>query len=315
MFNQTTKTLKIFLFSLFFILCFSFCSSVFAAKIFFDSEIKYPKLDEVFQIDVYLNTQNQEINGLEGKIIFSKDKLNLQEIKVVDSAVNLWFDQPHLNIHQDYQEVMFGGIIPGSYNEERGLILSLIFRAIDNGEVALSFKDLKGSLGDGSGTEIEITSLPLSLFISSGGLNIIEKKPEIIDNIPPEEFYPTISQSQDIFDNQWFVVFSTEDKQSGIDHYEIAEKRDNEVLNYIDDLNWRIAVNPQILNDQKLKSYVYIKAVDKAGNRRIIPLYPINSWFWYEKPIIWVIIIIIISLVVILIKILCQKRLKLRNNI
>ena len=111
------------------------------------------------------------------------------------------------------------------------------------------------------------------------------------------------------------MVFSTEDKQSGIDHYEIAEKRDNEVLNYIDDLNWRIAVNPQILNDQKLKSYVYIKAVDKAGNRRIIPLYPINSWFWYEKPIIWVIIIIIISLVVILIKILCQKRLKLRNNI
>lgn len=111
------------------------------------------------------------------------------------------------------------------------------------------------------------------------------------------------------------MVFSTEDKQSGIDHYEIAEKRDNKVLNYVDNLNWRAAVNPQILNDQKLKSYVYIKAVDKAGNSRIIPIYPINSWFWYEKPIIWSIIIIISGFIGILIKILCQKKLKLRNNI
>jgi len=40
-----------------------------------------------------------------------------------------------------------------------------------------------------------------------------------------------------------------------------------------------------------LKSYIYVKAVDKSGNERIAELPPQNPLEWYENYLIWVIII------------------------
>jgi GxxExxY protein len=298
--------LLVFLFALFSV----FASRMQAAEISFVPDTLNPKLDEVFQVDVYLNTQDEEINGLEGKIIFSKDKLSLQEIKTVDSVINLWFDSPHLNIHQDYQEVMFGGVIPGSFNEKNGLILSLVFRAIDNGSIDFKINDLDVALGDGLGSRTKIFYKPLFLEISSSGLSVVDKESILIDKITPENFSPNLGQSQDIFEGEWFVVFSAEDKQSGINHYEIAEKRSDYQQNNLEDLNWQRAVSPYILRDQELKSFIYIKAVDNAGNSRIIPIPPTNAWFWYEKSLFWIIIILGFSIFAVIGRIIWKRFLK-----
>ena len=46
---------------------------------------------------------------------------------------------------------------------------------------------------------------------------------------------------------------------------------------------WMTAESPQILTDQKLKSFIYIKAVDKFGNERIEIIPPKNPQKWYEN--------------------------------
>jgi len=94
-------------------------------------------------------------------------------------------------------------------------------------------------------------------------------------------------------------VFATQDKGSGIDYYEIKESRQKFLKIF---KKWVIAESPYVLKDRKLRSYVYIKAVDKAGNERIAvvePRYPIK---WYENYWIWIIIILAIIFSFIVIK-------------
>jgi hypothetical protein len=61
-----------------------------------------------------------------------------------------------------------------------------------------------------------------------------------------------------VFDGNYYVVFSTVDKQSGLDHYEIFESG-----------AWKAVSSPYKLRNQSLKGGVQIKAIDKAGNERL----------------------------------------------
>ena len=64
------------------------------------------------------------------------------------------------------------------------------------------------------------------------------------------------------------MAFSTTDPQSGIDHYEILEGSDTV---------WHNATSPYRLTDQSLSSNIYIRAVDGAGNFRVVELPAENS--------------------------------------
>jgi hypothetical protein len=113
---------------------------------------------------------------------------------------------------------------------------------------------------------------------------------------------PEITRDSSIFDNKWFLVFATQDKGSGIDHYEILETRSNIkailinkkiFLNYFKK-QWKIGESPYMLNDQKLQSYIFVKAIDKAGNERIVKLKPQNPLLWYKNLENWSIIIVVL---------------------
>jgi len=84
------------------------------------------------------------------------------------------------------------------------------------------------------------------------------------DKIPPEPFKPEIIE----IDGKYYLVFSTTDKQTGVDHYEISETKNKNKE------NWQKEENPYLLTDQSLKSFIKVKAVDKARNERIETIYP-----------------------------------------
>jgi len=130
---------------------------------------------------------------------------------------------------------------------------------------------------------------------------------------------PEVSRDPNIFDGKWFLVFATQDKGSGIDHYEVLERRELKIQKlgfskekslhskfYI--LNpWRVAESPYLLKDQELKSYIYVKAIDKAGNERVATLSPRNLLKWYEIWWLWGIIIIGIIIIYAVWRILRKK--------
>ena len=112
---------------------------------------------------------------------------------------------------------------------------------------------------------------------------------KVKDTEPPESFVPEISRDELIANGKWFVVFVTQDKASGIDRYEIKESR-QKILTFFS--RWRVAESPYVLQDQELRSYVFVKAVDKNGNQRIIKIAPRNPLEWYENYENWLIIVL-----------------------
>lgn len=211
------------------------------------------------EVRITLNADKQEVNAVSGKLFFDKEQLVLSEIKDGQSIVNLWVEKPREN--QD--GVVFSGIIPGGYSQDGGLIFSAIFRVknIQVGSVgSITIAQPQVLLNDGAGTAAKVSIS--NYFYQAGNpdqsipLNGAEP-----DTRPPEQFTPIIDRNENIFDNQWFLSFLTQDKESGVDYYEVKEG----VFG-----RYQKADSPYLLKDQNLSSRISIRAFDKAGNFRLI---------------------------------------------
>ena len=97
------------------------------------------------------------------------------------------------------------------------------------------------------------------------------------------------------------MAFSAQDKELGIDYYEVWEnnkKYDINDIGNIEEAEWAKTENPHLLKDQNLESYIYVKAVDKAGNERIEVIPPNKrSSANYRNAIIAIMIVVLLFLV------------------
>jgi hypothetical protein len=147
-------------------------------------------------------------------------------------------------------------------------------------------------LNDGEGTAASFHSSSIALTIGSE-----LKGPEVLsvyDKDAPESFVPQIAQDSNLFDGKWFLVFATQDKGSGLDYYEVREQRRWKVLKFefgIWPAKWVKAQSPYVLEDQGLRSFLYVKAVDRKQNERIAVLEPQRPARVYEDYLFWIIII------------------------
>lgn len=215
--------------------------------------------DQTFEVGVFLDTQNDDINAIEGEIEFPQDLLELREIRDGNSIINFWVDRPVLGP----SPMRFSGIIPGGYRFPKGLVLSLVFQSKKNGSGTIRIENAHTLRNDGQGTET-----PLTLAISSF---IISEQPQfpppavmpIVDNTPPETFQPELSSDFAIFSGKLFLSFATQDKGTGIDHYEVREMFAWGMG------SWVRAESPYVLIGQNASFPVEVKAVDRTGNSRI----------------------------------------------
>ena len=91
------------------------------------------------------------------------------------------------------------------------------------------------------------------------------------------------------------MSFTTQDKGSGIERYEIQERRKPT----IDNRSWIVAESPYVLNDQVLHSFIDIRAVDKAGNVRVATVPPKYPLAWYQNYKILGIILGVLSMLIV----------------
>ena len=267
---------------------------VFAVNLFFGAKTNEVGVGQQFEVKIFVNTSEESVNAFEGKITFPSDLVKLKDIRDGNSIINFWIEKPKA----ENNAIVFSGITPGGFQGDNGLLLSAIFEAKAEGIARFEINGARVLRNDGTGSPAVLTTTPFEMTISK---KISAKTPsitEIQDTEPPESFVPEIAKHKTLFDGKWFLVFATQDKGSGIDHYEILESR---IKNYelkigkwkLPLKKWKVAESPYLLKDQKLKSYIYVKAVDKAGNERIAMVEPKFPRKWYENWWIWVIIIII----------------------
>jgi hypothetical protein len=254
----------------------------FAAEIRVDSKNQEIKTGEQFTATIFLNTE-ESINALEGQIAFPADLLELVEIQSGNSIVSFWIDKPKV----EADKISFSGIIPGGFTGENGSILSMLFRAKKPGDGSIAIRSSKVLKNDGAGTTAAAITSDFQFAIVEKAPAVVNKKEK--DRELPETFRPEIARDESLFDGKWFLVFATQDKASGIDHYEVKESRQKI---FTLSQKWVPAESPYILQDQELRSFVFVRAVDKASNKRIIQITPRNALLWYKNYENWIIIIV-----------------------
>lgn len=288
---------------LFFVFIFAFYIikpiSINAAELYLETSQPEYAPNETFSVDIRLNvTPPENINAVEIYLSFDKRVLEAVDFSTANSILT-FIKNPVID--QQKGLINFSGIIPGGYTGrltgdpgKSNLVGRAIFQVKKQEKETTLINCLANSqalLNDGQGTKADLTFIPLEIKISKqeivfNPLNDWEKIKEE-DKTPPEEFIPEIIQME----NQYFLMFNTQDKQSGIDNYAVYESARKRTK--IDLTNWQTAESPYLLKDQSLKSYIYVKAVDKAGNERIKILNPQTQIKWYKNYLIWGIIIIL----------------------
>ncbi|MDP3956568.1 MAG: cohesin domain-containing protein [bacterium] len=278
-------SIKITAFFVFYVLLFA-AVPVFASNLFLGSDTNQIVVGDEFMVSLLLNTEDG-INALEGRVVFPLELLEVKDISDGNSLVNFWVERP-----QGGSEIVFSGITPGGWKGTEGMIFSITFKAIKEGNGNINLLGARALLNDGAGTPSPLSTAGFELAISPRGGETKKVFPVKKDQEPPETFKPEITADQNLFDGQWFLVFAAADKGLGMAHYEVRESRQR-VFSFL--APWHNAESPFVLNDQELRSYVFIKAVDKAGNERIMELPPRQPLPWYEN---WGIMILIAVLLI-----------------
>ena len=263
-------------------IAFLFPYHLFAAEVSFDTKSQDIKVNQLFEVGVFINTDDESINAIEGKIIFPQDLLEIKKINDGNSIINFWIEKPK---SAPQGPIAFSGIVPGGYNDSRGLIFSITFLAKKEGGGAIEFSGVKALRNDGQGTEAPLTISNFKFLISNppAGEPVPQvTAPKTEDRNPPEEFTPQIAADPAIFDGKWFLVFATQDKGSGIDHYEVCDGKRKCVA----------AESPYLLQNQDLDEGIVVKAVDKSGNERAVTIPAQKSRAWYKDYVIIAILII-----------------------
>jgi len=198
-------------------------------------------------------------------------------------VVNFWIRRPDTTSDDS---ISFSGITPGGFSGKGKFLFSIVFRALASPQVTIRWEEIRVLKNDGQGTAAAVTAAPLTLTIVSGPISATSSADIIVDTDPPEDFNPSIGQSQDIFDGQYFLAFSTQDKGIGIDHYEVKE-------GYFG--NFIIAESPYLLRHQKLDKRVFVKAFDKLGNERVVSLPAENPSRAYQYALLVILLMVVIS--------------------
>jgi hypothetical protein len=206
---------------------------------------------------ISIDTEGQAINAIEVHLSFDPQKMSVENISTGGSAVNFWIESP--TVSNQAGTLDLSGIIPGGLTTASRAIVSFNVVSLQPGvQAQFNVVSARALLDDGKGTPATL-SIVNTPFVPP----VAVTSSPLLDTSPPDPFVPQIGRDPSIFNGDYFVAFSTTDPQSGIDHYEILEGSDTV---------WHNATSPYRLTDQSLSSNIYIRAVDGAGNFRVVEL-------------------------------------------
>lgn len=272
-------------------LFFSFTSTVDATVISIDG-LNDIGVNQEFSVNLMVDNEKDTINAIEGYLYFPSDLLSLEKISDGGSIISFWVERPLIG---EKNQVRFSGIIPGGYDGGNGLVFKIFFKTKKEGTGNIYINNAKILLNDGKGTEANVSLVNFPIYITYGMSSFVQENIKDID--PPEVFTPMITRDKNIFYGKYFVVFETQDKGAGIDHYEVSE----------DGKSFVVAENPYLLRNQNLVGDILIKAVDKNGNERIASVSSLEQKNIYKNFLIYGIILEILLSIFLIIRLWKKK--------
>jgi hypothetical protein len=239
-----------------------------AATLYLDPSTERYGPGDTFVLTIRIDNQKECVNAAQVEITYPTDSLRAVDFGRGGSVLSLWTEEPKIDDTKGV--VTFSGGIPGGYcgkiqgdPGESNVLGKVVFTVLkaDAGTATIHLDPSSlVYLNDGLGTKAKLVTKDahVALVHTPVGSSDVWVKEVGADTTPPDSFTTLIESTRDVFGGLYYIVFSTVDKQSGIDHYEIFENGD-----------WKRVTSPYKLPDQSLKNDIRVKAIDKAGNERV----------------------------------------------
>lgn len=258
--------------SLFFILCgIAFLpQTVRAAHMVVNGAPATVAQQQEFYVDVAVDSDNVALNGIAGTVSFSSDTLTFVRAETGTSLINYFIDSPMLVGNT----IKFSGTIVGGFNglidpfnpEHKlpGQIVRLVFAGKAKGPATITTTNVMVTDNDGKGTLEKAIDGAMPVTVTDA---IAPSHYNTPDTTPPE-ISASIVQDTNFYDGKYVLVFSTIDKESGIDRVQLQEG----------DGQWTTIQSPYLLHDQTRTSTLSLRAYDVAGNMTPITIAPIRTF-------------------------------------
>lgn len=240
------------------VLILSFPALASAATLSLSAQPATVGVGSTVQITVLINS-DISVNTFAGTLHFPQNLLTPIAVSDGNSVVSMWITHPKIGTG----DITFAGTTPGGFSGRSGVLFSALFRTTAVASAQFWLTHVQVLRNDGAGTSEPVTLTPMRITIAQGSHATFTG---FADTAPPEPFTLYLGNSPQLFGGKYYLAFAAVDKNSGVDHYEVAETRWPQ---WLVAPVWRRTDSPYVISDQYLTSDVLVKAVDRAGNERL----------------------------------------------
>jgi hypothetical protein len=217
-----------------------------------------------FEVDVTLDTQGVAANAVQATVTFPAGQFTLQGVNDGASPVSLWIEPPHETASGS---VEFAGIVPGGVSVASSVV-GLILVPTAPGAGAIRVSNVSLLANDGEGSPIPVTTSDATIDVAPAPASGVVPQGPSFSYTVPHTFTPVISQDPGVYNGEYFLIFSTTDKGSGMAYYQVLETPAGVGMGQ--GPAWVTASSPYLLQDQTLSSDIYVRAVNNAGNAIVV---------------------------------------------
>jgi hypothetical protein len=221
-----------------------------------------PAGSQAASVVIEVDTGTVSVNALEATVILPTG-VEVESIRTGRSSILFWIEEPKYD--EASRGIRFAGTTPGGFSGRRE-IFTITGTFTEERIQGIRFTGVNALRNDGIGSAV-----PVKLRAIAGDTED--------DVIPPDSIYIEVGKSGDLFGGRTFLSFVSQDKNSGIERYEVAEKFIGKPM----EGDWREAKSPYEAEDQLLLKKVFVKAIDKDGNERVgtigLPYRGYLMWF------------------------------------
>lgn len=217
---------------------------------------------ERVSVDVLVDPQSQSINSVESTIKFNTSLFDFNGFSLKQSSIPIWVEEPK---EKKRGEVHFSGVVPGGidrlYDPKNSQntaipIVRLFFIAKKTGTADFTVGDSLVLQNDGKGTATSVVGKGLSIEITPSKKQETNLLAE--DVTIPKPFTVNIIERSVFGKTPRLAVFSAEDTEGGIEHYEVA----------VGNLEFKRAESPFPLPYRLFPYTLTARAYDYSGNFR-----------------------------------------------
>ena len=242
-----------------------------------------------FSVQIFVDS-DQPINAYSFDVIYPSDKLDVASLNEAGSVVDLWQSKPKVFVGG---KIKFSGGSFSPFTGSNGLVYTVTFRAIREGEASIGFGgESYVYLANGKGTKIAPSLKGVNVDISGegggsgfGASSTAERKTDF----SPPSINNFLFVGDPVSPDQKLVGFLVRDDKSGTKNVFIKFKQ------WLWWEDWEEAVNPMPVPNTAWA--VRIRAVDNQGNVSEELVYDWAAFLRYLLPIL-LIAVFLVALVI-----------------